>query len=161
MTEQHKPVSSAMSTNWNHDFAALAGSLRPRLHHWKRPALSVVQFEPEDFFWFAEKLADERHKNLRKALLALSGRVRLGFRYSHGRLIVNVRGSPFGAHGCSPQITLDIWRVTPRRDTGNEWRRNMDQHVLAPRRGGQHRHTPYHSFHLPAPCVPVPSRLRS
>lgn len=58
MSEQHTPVSPTMSTNWNHDFAALAGTLRPQLHHWDRRALSVVKFEP-----------DESYFGLRKTLL--------------------------------------------------------------------------------------------
>lgn len=51
----HQKNTPEMSTNWNHDFAILAGSLRPQLHRWTRPALNVVQFEPDDSYFRLRK----------------------------------------------------------------------------------------------------------
>jgi len=39
-------------TDWNMDFVQVAHDLKPLLHHWTRPALSLIEFEPDDQSYF-------------------------------------------------------------------------------------------------------------
>ncbi|KAI5197091.1 glycoside hydrolase family 78 protein [Aureobasidium subglaciale EXF-2481] len=42
-----------LDTNWNYDFVNIASNLTPTLHHWRRRALAVVQFVPDEAEFFA------------------------------------------------------------------------------------------------------------